>query len=286
MALGDAPGPRAAEALSARPASEAAPPSRGVEGRRVGLRDGESCGDGDEAPSSSAFSASRGAGAPAGPHAAQGGRGGSARLLAGPSDARLGPHFKALLTTSRPPARRPPAPLLSGRLRAQAQYDRPRRLRVQRACARLRPGQQRGRRTRRRGPSTAPPPPTEGLRERPKQQPASCPRLPRGRRAPSTGVRSRRQRCRHATSRHRPNARNRLSPQRAITGEPTQPSLPGHRPLGASTFVTGPPATRRAGPDGSFRKPVGAHACQSGGRLGYCVRPLISGGRAARTPEG
>lgn len=38
MALGDAPGPLAAGALSAKPASEAARPGWGVEGRPQGLR--------------------------------------------------------------------------------------------------------------------------------------------------------------------------------------------------------------------------------------------------------
>lgn len=141
-----------------------------------------------------------------------------------------------------------------------------------RACGRV-SGEVGARADESRLPSAAPPPPTEGVRERPKQQPASSPRHPRGRRAPSTGMRSRHQRCRHAASRHRPNDQKRLKPQRAITGEPPQARLPGHRPFGASDSVIGPPATGRAGPDGSFRKSVGARACPSDGRLGYCVHP-------------
>lgn len=47
-------------------------------------------------------------------------------------------------------------------------------------------------------------------------------------------------------------------------------------PFGVSSFFIGSPGARRAGPDGSFRKLVRIHACQSSGRLGYCVRHLIS----------
>ncbi|XP_025217403.1 proline-rich protein 18-like [Theropithecus gelada] len=51
-----------------------------------------------------------------------------------------------------PPARRPPAPLLSGLLTAHAQCRRPPRLRALRACACVQAGWQRRRRKRRQGP--------------------------------------------------------------------------------------------------------------------------------------
>lgn len=69
------------------------------------------------------------------------------------------------------------------------------------------------------------------------------------------------------------------SPARNHQGTATTQAAPSP-PLWGLHFVIGPRATGRAGPDGSFRKLVGAPACQSGGRLGYCVRHLISGGRA------
>lgn len=137
---GTRPGPWPQEALSAKPASEAA--------RRLGRRG---------AASGAAGHAAAGAatGLPPPPRPGQKGAGRAScrarrpqRLGPTPgrtSDARPGPHFKAL-TTSRPPARRPPAPLLLQRTaRAHAQYSRPPRLRAHRACACVRPGQRRGR---------------------------------------------------------------------------------------------------------------------------------------------
>lgn len=47
-------------------------------------------------------------------------------------------------------------------------------------------------------------------------------------------------------------------------------------PFGVSSSFIGSPATRRAGPDCSFRKLVCMQACRSSGRLGYCVCHLIS----------
>lgn len=47
-------------------------------------------------------------------------------------------------------------------------------------------------------------------------------------------------------------------------------------PSAVSSSFIGSSAKPRAGPDGSFRKLVRIHVCQSSGRLGYCVRHLIS----------
>lgn len=62
------------------------------------------------------------------------------------------------------------------------------------------------------------------------------------------------------------------------------PRLSGYRPFWRFHFFHGPPATRRADPDESFRKLVGNHARQSDGRLGYCIRHLISGGEGYEDP--
>ncbi|CAD7689608.1 unnamed protein product [Nyctereutes procyonoides] len=106
-------------------------------------------------------------------------------------------------------------------------------------------------------------------------QPASLTRHLRDRRAPSTGVRSRCQRRRYAASRHRPNGRKRLSLQRATTGEPPQPRLPGHRPLCRFQFfhwVTGqaPGGSRRELPE------VGSHSCLSIKRSPWLLRPSLN----------
>lgn len=284
MALGGrAPAPPGKKCSSA-PSPHARPgdPAGGVEGPGAGsgLRGGGSgSGGGNGASSSSTFSASQGPRAPAAPHAAVGRRGTPTRLPVRPPDARPSPHFKALLTTSR--AVRPTSASAAPQralLRARAMppataAPRAAGMRVRLAGSPEAPAQAQ---TGNRSASAAPPPLTEGLRGSPlKQQPASSTRHLRDRRAPSTGVRSRCQRCRYAASRHRPNARKRLSSQRATTGEPPQPRLPRHRPLWRFQFFHWATGQAPGGPRLQLPE-VGLHAGLSIKRSPWLLRPSLN----------
>lgn len=187
-----------------------------------------------------------------------------------------------------PLARRPPAPLLGRLLSAHAQGRRPPRLRAQRTCACERAGSAEVQAQAQTGTARRPPPlPHSRRTPRERPQRATCllaapPRRPRGSLRGAALTAGAVAVLRHGMVRRSEDA---SAASARSPGTANNLGCPVTVSLGAFHFFHGPPATRRADPDGSFRKLVGNQACQSGGRLGYCSRHLISGGRGPRTPE-